>query len=130
MKKALLPLAVAVTALLWTSGCKKDEDPQPVDLGHAYFPTDTGRWVDFAVDTVWRNDLSGVPENACTYEHLSIRTHLDPEHRSSEAEVNKCIYNRFSGFFKCTERPWSLKLNSHSFKLFSKLLKDTCRSFL
>lgn len=85
MKKAIPPLALAVTALLWMSGCKKDEAPQPVDLGHAYFPTDTGRWVDFAVDTVWRNDLNGVTDSL----HYNLREKItedftDPEGRPAQ----------------------------------------------
>lgn len=63
MNKAILPLLVAVSAVLWASGCKKSEEEAPVELGHAYFPTDTGRWVDFAVDTVWRFDLNGVTDS-------------------------------------------------------------------
>lgn len=54
---------VLVVLLLVVPGCKKDDPPPPIDLGHAYFPTDTGRWIDYAVDTVWRNDLTGVTDS-------------------------------------------------------------------
>lgn len=85
MNKAILPLAVATSALLWTSGCKKDEKTPPVDLGYAYFPTDPGRWVDFAVDSVWRNDNIGVRDSL----HYLLREEVtgnftDPEGRPAQ----------------------------------------------
>ena len=58
MKKALPLFALIGLLIVSSSGCKKDEDPVPVDLGHGYFPTDTGRWVQYAVDSVWRNDIT------------------------------------------------------------------------
>lgn len=59
MKYALPMLAIGLL-LAAGAGCKKDEAPGPADLGHAYFPTDTGRWINYTVDTVWRNDNTGV----------------------------------------------------------------------
>lgn len=48
-------------ALASSTGCRKDEAPaEPYDPGLAYFPTDTGRWIDYRVDSIWRYDLGGI----------------------------------------------------------------------
>lgn len=59
----LLPL-MAVAVLVATEGCKRDENPQRLDLGLEYFPTTPGRWIDYEVDTAWRNDQTGVTDSA------------------------------------------------------------------
>lgn len=41
------------------SGCKK-EDPPVVDLGYAYFPVKVGSWIEYQVDSLWRDDAAGV----------------------------------------------------------------------
>ncbi len=41
------------------SACKKDEAPVP-DLGYSYFPTAVGKWVEYQVDSMWRDDATGV----------------------------------------------------------------------
>ncbi|MBP8823497.1 MAG: hypothetical protein KBH07_07625 [Flavobacteriales bacterium] len=53
-----------LVVLLGIAACKKDEAVPTADLGHAYFPTDTGRWISYTVDTVWRNDLTAVSDSA------------------------------------------------------------------
>jgi hypothetical protein len=40
-------------------GCKEDEAPEP-DLGYGYFPTKVGTWVEYQVDSLWRDDVAGV----------------------------------------------------------------------
>ena len=61
MKKALPGLLIILLAA--AAGCRKDEAVAHRDPGHAYFPTDTGRWIEYAVDTVWRNDVTGVTDS-------------------------------------------------------------------
>jgi len=41
------------------AGCKKDEVPEP-DLGYTYFPVAKGAWVEYQVDSLWRDDRAGV----------------------------------------------------------------------
>jgi hypothetical protein len=41
-------------------GCRKDEDAAPVDLGLEYFPTRIGHYVDYQVDSAWRDDHVGI----------------------------------------------------------------------
>jgi hypothetical protein len=60
MKKTL-PLLLLFSIVLGSGeGCKKDEESPHVDLGYAYFPTDTGRWIDYQVDSAWQNDVTGI----------------------------------------------------------------------
>ena len=41
--------------MLLAIGCKKEETP-PVDPGLAYFPIEVGTWVEYQVDSLWRDD--------------------------------------------------------------------------
>jgi hypothetical protein len=59
-KAALLPVSIAALTLLFGTSCKKDEPMQILDLGYGYFPTDTGRWVEYEVDSTWYDELNGV----------------------------------------------------------------------
>ena len=68
------------------SGCKKDEGaPKAIDLGMGYFPTDTGRWVEYAVDSIWRNDLTA-QYDSLHYPLMERITNafLDPEGRPAQ----------------------------------------------
>lgn len=76
---------VLVVLLLVVPGCKKDDPPPPIDLGHVYFPTDTGRWIDYAVDTVWRNDLTGVTDSTSyALREKIVNDFTDPEGRPAQ----------------------------------------------
>lgn len=60
MRPDRLPAFAWVLLLALAGACSKDpQTPANTDLGHAYFPTDTGRWIQYAVDSIWRNDLTG-----------------------------------------------------------------------
>lgn len=50
---------ILLTGLLLLGACKKDEVVE-VDLGYGYFPTAVGRWVEYQVDSLWRDDPSQV----------------------------------------------------------------------
>ncbi|MCC6840719.1 MAG: hypothetical protein IT230_11220 [Flavobacteriales bacterium] len=82
MNKALLGLVVLLAGL---GACKKDEAVPHSDLGHAYFPTDTGRWITYTVDTAWRNDQTGVTGSAqYALREMITETFLDPEGRPAQ----------------------------------------------
>ena len=85
MKKALPLLALIGLLIAPAPGCKKDDAPVPVDPGSAYFPTDTGRWVQYAVDSVWRNDLTA-QHDSLHYPLLERITEdfTDPEGRPAQ----------------------------------------------
>ena len=50
---------ILLTGLLALASCKKDEVVE-VDLGYGYFPTTIGTWVEYQVDSLWRDDPSQV----------------------------------------------------------------------
>lgn len=54
-----LILATFMSAALLSS-CKKEESVTEPDLGFGYFPTATGTWVEYQVDSLWRDDRSNV----------------------------------------------------------------------
>lgn len=86
MRNAWPWLALTGLLLATNSGCRKDDtSPVPLDLGLAYFPTDTGRWIDYAVDSIWRNDVIGQHDSV----HYPLRVRItedftDPEGRPAQ----------------------------------------------
>lgn len=85
MKHALPALLLLLLAM---PGCKKDEAPRPSDLGHAYFPTDTGRWIEYAVDSVWRNDITGATDSlSYALREKLVEDFLDAEGRTAQRLV-------------------------------------------
>ncbi len=58
METKFLLAAFMTVGLL--SSCKKDEPAAEPDLGLGYFPTATGTWVEYQVDSLWRDDPSNV----------------------------------------------------------------------
>lgn len=61
METKHLSLAVMATLVL-SAGCKKEEVKEP-DLGYAYFPTKVGAWVEYQVDSLWRDDRAGIRDS-------------------------------------------------------------------
>lgn len=55
-RKLLLALPLVASMLL---GCKKEE-AEDVDLGYEYFPRKVGAWVEYQVDSIWRDDAFNV----------------------------------------------------------------------
>lgn len=53
-------LASTVSLLL---GCKKDEPVVPQDMGTGYFPLKVGSWVEYQVDSMWRDDLLNIHDS-------------------------------------------------------------------
>lgn len=52
-------ILITLVLATMTMSCKKDKTA-PVDLGLAYFPIDTGRWVEYQVDSVWYDEAFGL----------------------------------------------------------------------
>ncbi|MCB9169214.1 MAG: hypothetical protein H6594_02560 [Flavobacteriales bacterium] len=49
-------LLIGLSGVILVGGCRKEDANGPVDLGHGYFPTDVGHWVEYDVDTAWLNE--------------------------------------------------------------------------
>ncbi|MEO8590988.1 MAG: hypothetical protein ABI432_16540 [Flavobacteriales bacterium] len=78
-------VAASMSALL-LSACKKDE-AEPVDLGYDYFPTKVGSWVEYQVDSLWRDDAaSPAVLDSVSYRLLERieENYTDPEGRPSQ----------------------------------------------
>lgn len=52
-------LLIVFGASLLLAACKKEEVEEP-DMGYGYFPTAVGTWVEYQVDSLWRDDPSNV----------------------------------------------------------------------
>lgn len=92
MIHARLILFAAVAGIALVS-CKKDEQPDPVDLGYDYFPTEVGKWVEYKVDSMWRDDASAVWDSV-SYQLLEriVEEYSDLEGRSAR-RIERFIKN-------------------------------------
>ncbi len=52
MKHGIYLLLITATTLVLPGGCKKDEPAAAVDLGHAYFHSTIGSWIEYRVDSM------------------------------------------------------------------------------
>jgi hypothetical protein len=57
MKKLTSILLISIAVV---SGCKKEDAPLAEDFGYNYFPDKVGIWVEYQVDSVWRDDTFNV----------------------------------------------------------------------
>jgi hypothetical protein len=90
MRTAPAVLFACAATVLIVSGCKKD-DPERVDLGLGYFPTNIGHWVEYAVDSNWQ-DQQTTPGDSIHHSHFALREELveaftDPEGRAAQRIV-------------------------------------------
>lgn len=89
----LLP-AIAIGVLV--TGCKKDE-PARVDLGHGYFPTKAGHWIEYQVDSI-RVHLEG-PSGDTNYYSYALREEITEDFTDAEGRAAQRIirYTRDTG---------------------------------
>lgn len=63
------------------SSCKKEEEVK-VDLGYAYYPTTVGSWVEYQVDSMWRDDDAGIMDSVSYMMRQTIESaYIDLEGR-------------------------------------------------
>lgn len=64
------------------AGCKKDDVEVP-DPGYDYFPRVVGQWIEYQVDSAWRDDASAVNDSV-SYRLLEkvVQTYTDTEGRT------------------------------------------------
>ncbi len=80
--QAFLVSAAAVIAL---SGCKREDSAQPIDAGYEYFPLKVGSWIEYQVDSVWRDDTFDLLDSTSyRLKHVVAANYLDPEGRPSQ----------------------------------------------
>lgn len=73
-------------ATLW--GCSKD-DPQPVDLGLDYFPTEVGRYVEFLVDSNFVDEQFG--SGSSYHIEYELRELIAEEFTDQEGRVSQRV---------------------------------------
>lgn len=79
MKHHLLPLAAALALV----GCRKSEAEKP-DLGYDYFPRKVGAWIEYQVDSLWRDDPAGVLFTASyRLREKVVELYIDPAGRTA-----------------------------------------------
>lgn len=86
MKHKLLTLLLVMSVVF--SGCKDDEIV-PTDLGYGYWPTNTGHWVEYEVDSAWvdeRND-----QNIRYEAHYNVREVIDSQYVDPQGRLAQRI---------------------------------------
>jgi hypothetical protein len=80
---------IGICALgLLLAACKREDAPAPGDPGLGYFPIDVGTWVEYQVDSVWRDDLVGVHDSLSYHLLERIEEHyIDPAGRPAQRIV-------------------------------------------
>lgn len=51
------------TLALLLQACSKESSAGPRDLGYDYFPVTVGKWVEYQVDSVWRDDYFNIHDS-------------------------------------------------------------------
>jgi hypothetical protein len=92
------------TATYFFTGCRKETLPvSPVSLN--YFPTKTGKWVEYSVDSVYHGENDNLNDDSVYYYHCEIKEVIDSAYvdgTGREIQVIKRYYRRF------TQEDWSL----------------------
>ncbi|MDX9751609.1 MAG: hypothetical protein RBT71_11055 [Flavobacteriales bacterium] len=80
-------IGISILALA-VAGCRSDEPVPPFDPGLDHFPIAVGTWVEYQVDSVWRDDDAGV-HDSISYRLLErIEEHyIDPAGRPAQRIV-------------------------------------------
>ncbi len=95
-RSLLLVLGLAVLV-----GCKKDEAPEAPDLGYGYFPTTVGKWVEYQVDSAWRDDLAAVRDS------VSYRLKERIEENYTDDEGRPCL--RIHRYVRDEDNVWVVR---------------------
>ena len=74
MRTGLLLLILG--SLLSLGACTKKEEVPAPDLGYDLFPTAIGTWVEYQVDSMWRDDLSNVHDSVSYTVRVRIVDHF------------------------------------------------------
>ena len=62
MRNVLILCIGTIIAGSLFAGCKKDEVPA-ADLGYGYYPNKVGAWIEYQVDSLWRDDAANVRDS-------------------------------------------------------------------
>lgn len=68
-------LALLMVAVTVVSGCKKDSDLPPVDMGYRYYPNQPGHWVSYTVDSTSWDDFT----DSVYYYHFQIMERFESQ---------------------------------------------------
>lgn len=78
--------------MLSVSSCRKEESARPIDPGHEYFPIKVGSWIEYQVDSIWR-DLDFAHDTiSYRLKQVIAADYIDPEGRPSQ-RIERFILN-------------------------------------
>lgn len=93
-------LTIACVVLLLAS-CAKNEPAAPIDMGYDHFPTEVGTWVEYQVDSMWRDDVVQVHDSISYMLRVEVaEAYTDPGGRPSQ---------RIERYVKNTNGDWIIR---------------------
>jgi len=78
---------ILLTGLLALGACKKDEVVE-VDPGYGYFPKTVGSWVEYQVDSLWRDDPSQILDSVS----YSLKQRIEEVYTDDEGRACQRIH--------------------------------------
>ncbi|MBK7384779.1 MAG: hypothetical protein IPI81_15825 [Flavobacteriales bacterium] len=83
MKMPLRFLLLIMGVALLGAACNKDQ-AEGEDLGYGYFPRKVGAWIEYQVDSMWRDDQAGVRDSVSyRLKEKVVEAYYDPAGRLS-----------------------------------------------
>jgi hypothetical protein len=96
--KTIAPIACSALLLV---ACAKSEEATPVDMGYDHFPTEVGKWVEYQVDSMWRDDVVQVHDSITYQLRVEVaEAYTDPAGRSAR---------RIERYVKNTNGEWVIR---------------------
>ena len=92
MKKLTTFLLPALLLAMVGTACNKDE-PVAVDLGYGYFPRTIGAWIEYQVDSTWRDEELGLADTVSyRLKEKVVEAYIDPAGRTAY-RIHRFILN-------------------------------------
>jgi len=92
MRKLTSVFTPALMLAVAFAGCNKDE-PEAVDLGYGYFPRTVGTWIEYQVDSSWRDEELGLADTVSyRLKEKVVEAYIDPAGRTAY-RIHRFILN-------------------------------------
>ncbi len=102
-KRNIFLLLMSLTALTWFS-CKKEKVEVPA-LSYNYFPTETGKYIIYDVDSIYHSETDNNNDDSVFSYHFQIKDRIDSSFVDLEGRINQVLlrYHRYNDTL-----PWQL----------------------
>lgn len=81
---------VIIFIVVVTAGCKKETIPS-FSNSYDYFPVKTGKWIEYAVDSIYHSESDNNNDDSVYYYHFLVREEIESSFTDGEGRVNQII---------------------------------------